>query len=151
VALWFSTGGFALVQETAKVEILSKDDARALFAMTRAQWVENVQQAVMAGVAEATGRPESGGVTMHTRTQVGVLSVRPDYSDEGRPDFILMTVGYRAPAAGLLSDAVLDEAIEQSKQQMAPEYEVMGRVERLEGGVAIFFTIMESDRPARPM
>lgn len=147
--LWISAGGGALVQEPAKIEILSKDDARAIFAMTRAEWVENVRRAVMAGAAKATGSPDSGGVTMHTSNQTGHLSVRPDYSDDGRPDFILVTVGYRAPTAGLLSDAALDEAIEQAEKQMAPEYEVMGTVERLDGGVAIFFTIMERDATNR--
>ena len=42
------------------LEILSKDDVGAIFAMTRAEWTENVRRAVMAGAASATGSPESG-------------------------------------------------------------------------------------------
>ena len=136
----------ALVQEAANLELLSKDDARAIFAMTRAEWAENVRRAVATGAARATGKSESGGVTMVTTTQAGELFVRPDYSDEGRPDFILVTVGYRSPPAELLSDASLNDAIELAKRQMEPEYEVTGRVERLEAGAAVFFTIMEKDR-----
>jgi hypothetical protein len=136
----------AFMQEGVNLEILSKEDARAIFAMTRAEWVENVRQAVMAGAARATGKPESGGVTMVTTTQAAELFVRPDYSDEGRPDFILLTVGFRSPTAERLSDAALDDAINLAARQMEPEYEVTGRAERLEGGAAVFFTIMEKDR-----
>lgn len=131
------------------LEILSKDDARAIFAMTRSEWVENVQRAVTAGAARAMGRPESGGVTMVMTSQAGELFVRPDYSDEGTPDFLIVTVGYRSPTVEPLTDAALNDAIERAKRQMEPEYEVTGRVERLEGSLAIFFTITEKNRSTR--
>jgi hypothetical protein len=48
-------------------EILSKDDARAMFAMTEDQWLANVQQAVTSGIAKPIGAPESGvGMAMST-------------------------------------------------------------------------------------
>ena len=131
--------------EVALLEILSKDDARSIFGMARADWVENVRRAVMAGQAEATGSAESGGVTMHTPTQTGFLSVGPDYSAEDRPAFIQVTVVFRSPTAEHLEDSALEDAIELAKRQMKPEYEVMGHVDRLEGAVALFFMIMEAD------
>ena len=127
------------------LEILSKNDARSIFAMTRSEWTENVRQAVMAGAATATGIPESGA-TMATTTPTGYLFVKPDYSDEGRPHFIQVTVGYRSPTAELLSDAMLNDVIDHATRQMDPEYEVIGRVERLEGGAAIFFILTEKDQ-----
>ena len=128
------------------IEILSKDDARAMFAMTRAQWVENVRRAVIAGVARAMGSPETA-LAMATTTPTGVLFVKPDFSGEGRkPDFIQVTVGYRYPKSALLTDSALNDAVQASKKQMEPEYEVIGNVERIQGEVAIFFIITEKKR-----
>jgi hypothetical protein len=45
---------------TLELEILSKDDAGAIFAMTRAEWTESVRRAVMGGAARATGSPGPG-------------------------------------------------------------------------------------------
>src|SRR3546814_21079143 len=51
----------AVAQEaTPTIEILSKDDARAMFAMTKNQWHSNVYQAVSAGMARPMGTPETG-------------------------------------------------------------------------------------------
>jgi hypothetical protein len=47
-------------------------------------------------------------------------------------------VAFRSPT--------VDQAIELSKRQMQPEYEIMGNVERHQGGVALFLTIMEANR-----
>ncbi len=125
------------------IEILSKDDARAMFAMTRAQWVEYVRRAIVAGVAKAMGSPETG-LAIATTTPAAQLIVRPDFSGEGqKPDFIQVTVGYRYPRSALLTDSALNDAIQASKRQMEPEYEVIGDVERIQGGVAIFFIITE--------
>lgn len=129
---------------TLDLEILSKDDAGAIFAMTRAEWTENVRRAVMGGAARATGSPESG-LAMVTNTGAGELFVRPDYSCEGRPDFIHVTVGYRS--ATVLTDAVLNDAIKLAEQQMEPEYEVTGHAERLKGGVAVHLVITEKEPP----
>jgi hypothetical protein len=126
------------------LEILSKDDVGAIFAMTRAEWTENVRRAVMAGAASATGSPESG-LAMVTNTGAGELFVRPNYNDQGRPDFIHVTVGYRSPT--VLTDAVLNGAIKLVEQQMEPEYEVTGHAERLKGGVAVHLVITEREPP----
>jgi hypothetical protein len=129
---------------TLELEILSKDDAGAIFAMTRAEWTENVRRAVMGGAARATGSPESG-LAMVTNTRAGELFVRPNYNGEGRPDFIHVTVGYSSTT--VLTDAVLNDAIKLAEQQMEPEYEVTGHAERLKGGVAVHLVITETEPP----
>jgi len=127
----------------SEIEILSKEDARTVCAMTRAQWVENVSQAVIAGLATAMGNPETG-LSMATTTPVGELIVRPNFSGDGKkPDFILVTVGYSHPTSALLTDAALNDAIQESKRQMEPEYEVSGWVERIQDRAAVFFVITE--------
>ena len=129
---------------TLELEILSKGDAGAIFAMTRAEWTESVRRAVMGGAARATGSPESG-IALVTNTRAGELFVRPDYNGEGRPDFIHVTVRYSS--ATVLTDAVLNDAIKLAEQQMEPEYKVTGHAERLKGGVAVHLVIREKDPP----
>jgi hypothetical protein len=131
---------------TPDLEILSKADARSIFAMTRSEWTENVRQAVMAGAATAMGDPESGA-TLATTNPTGYFFVKPNYSGKGRPDFVQATVGYRSPTAELLSDNMLNDVIDYATRQMEPEYKVVGRIERLEGAVvAIFFIITEKEQ-----
>src|SRR3546814_10573040 len=74
---------------TPTIEILSKDDARAMFAMTKNQWHSNVYQAVSAGMARPMGTPETGyGMAMNT-PDGDLLVVKPVYSkNELTPDFI---------------------------------------------------------------
>ncbi len=73
-----------------------------------------------------------------------LLLVTPNYDEDGRkPEFIQVVVGYRDPTAQHLSDAALKEAIETAREQMAPEYDMIGDSERLEGGVSVWFIITE--------
>ncbi len=48
-----------LPTELSDERILSKDDARVMFSMSKGQWLANVQQAVTTGVANAMGTPET--------------------------------------------------------------------------------------------
>jgi hypothetical protein len=93
------------------VEILSKDDARAMFAKTEDQWLANVQGVVASGMAKPIGTPESG-VGMAMRTAEGhVLMARPSYGeDKQNPDFIQVTIGYLDPRSAPLTDAAVNEA-----------------------------------------
>lgn len=136
-----------LPTELSDERILSKDDARVMFSMSKDQWLANVQQAVTTGVANAMGTPETG-LGMATSTPGGdLLIVRPNYGEnDQKPDFIQVTVGYREPRATLLTDSVLEDAIQAARAQMEPEYDVIGTVERLPGGVSVFFIITE-ERP----
>lgn len=135
----------AAAQEPAPaIEILSKDDAREMFAMTKQEWVVNVQRAVAAGVATSTGTPETNFGMAMTTMGTDLLLVTPSYGEDGRkPEFIQVVVGYRDPTAQHLSDAALKEAIETAREQLAPEYDVIGDSERLEGGASVWFIITE--------
>ena len=114
--------------------------------MTRAQWVVNVREAVIAGAATAMGTPETG-LSMAMSRPTGELMVRLDFSAQAlRPDFIQVTVGYHYPTAAALTDAALNDAIQAAKRQMAPEYEVIGNVERITGGAIVLFIIVERNR-----
>jgi hypothetical protein len=131
-------------QETpAELEILSKVDAIRLFGLTRSEWLQNVRSAVAAGSAMQTGDAIGIGMTMQTKDG-DLLTVRPDYSNgDGKPAFILVSVGYRAGRANRLTEQGLRDAIAAAKRQMAPEFDVHGDIERVAGGVALFFTILD--------
>ena len=128
------------------IEILSKDDARMMFAMSEDQWLANVQRAVETGAATPMETRENGiGMAMNT-PDGDLLMVSATYAEsKKKPDFIQVSVGYRYPKAALLPDSVLKGAVEAAQAQMEPEYEVIGSVERIEGGVSLFFVIMEKN------
>jgi hypothetical protein len=134
----------AAQEATPTIEILSKDDARAMFEMTKEQWHSNVYQAVAAGAVMPMGTPETGyGMAMNT-PDGDLLVVKPVYFGNDRsPDLIQVTVGYRPPRSALLTNADLEDAVRVAKIQMAPEYEVTASIEEIEGGVSIFFIIAE--------
>src|SRR3546814_358645 len=118
----------AVAQEaTPTIEILSKDDARAMFAMTKNQWHSNVYQAVSAGMARPMGTPETGyGMAMNT-PDGDLLVVKPVYSkNELTPDFIQVTVGYRYPRSAHFTEEVLEAAIGTAKTQVRHDDNVTG-------------------------
>jgi hypothetical protein len=127
------------------VEILSKDDTQAMFAMTEEQWLANVQGNVASRMARPIGTPESGvGMAMST-AEGDILMVRPSYGENKQnPQFIQVTVGYLDPRSALPTGAALNEAIQAAQAQMKPEYDVIGNVERISGGVSMFFISTES-------
>lgn len=135
----------AFSQGTAPtVEILSKDDARELFSTTKEQWLARVRLTVTAGMTRPMGAPETGlGMVVNT-PEGDLLMVMPSYGkNDQKPDFIQVSVGYRYPRAALFTDSVLKEAVQTAKVQMEPEYDVIGNVERIRGGLSIFFFITE--------
>ena len=120
--------------------ILSKKDAALMFALQRSEWNNNVEAAYRSGIAKATGAAERG-YGMVTPSPYGFMIVSPNYSSAGFPDFIQVTVAYRPPHAQKMTDARLEDAIQKAKTELAPEYEVIGNVDRIKGGVGIFFII----------
>ena len=135
----------AAQQNEATIEILSKADALRLFGLTKEQWLKNVRDAVAAGAATQTDRQPSPMVGMSTTTPEGdLLTVLLDYSNgDRRPVFIQVVVGYRPNRAALFTDQMLRDAIAAAQRQMAPEFEVHGNAERIEGGVGVFFSILD--------
>ena len=131
-------------QDAPAFDLLSKDDAQAMFSMTGDQWQENVRRRVAEGAASAMETPETG-VAMVTRTAAGdMLVLRPFYiNGTDKPDFIQVTVSYRGPRAALLTDSALDEAFDAAQRRMGPEYELGATVERTEDGLLVSLDIAE--------
>lgn len=126
------------------IEFLSKRDTKSVFAMTHAQWISYVHGAVQAGAAKAMGSATSG-LAMGMKTAGGSLVVRPDYRNgDARPAFIQVTVAYRYPKSATLSEEALTGAIEAVRQRMAPEYEVIGKIQRFRAGVALVYIVAEA-------
>ena len=148
---WARGGHRPLLQRGAQqrapgeIEILSKVDALRLFGLTKEQWLQNVRDAVAAGAATETDRQPSRMPGMSTTTsEGGLLTVRLDYSNgDRRPVFIQVAVGYRPNRAARFTDQTLRDLIAAAQLQMAPEFEVQGNAERIEGGVGIFFHIID--------
>ena len=130
-----------------EVEILSKADALRLFGLTKQQWLQEVKTAVAAGLAIQTPTT-SPFIGMSLTTADGdLLTVRLDYSQgDARPAFIQVAVGYRPHRAGLFTDRVLQDVIAATKRQMAPEFEVIGNADGIEGGVGLYFMIVDRRR-----
>jgi hypothetical protein len=123
--------------------ILSKPDARAMFAFSRPQWEANVAAVVTAGLGRASGSPRTG-IGLSIETPEGAVQTLPVYvGSDAKPTKLQVTVEYRLPA-GQLNDAGVQASIAKAKQEMLPEYIVSGDFKRAAGGIAIFFTILEA-------
>jgi hypothetical protein len=144
-ALGHSAG--AQQQAPAEIEILSKADAVRLFGLTKDQWLREVRTAAAAGAATPTP-PTSPTVGMSTTTAEGdLLTVRLDYSQgDAKPSFIQVVVGYRPHRAALFPEPRLAKLIAAAERQMAPEFEVIGDAKRIEGGIGLFFMILDKRR-----
>ena len=129
--------------QAEEFELLSKDDARAMFAMTREQWILNVQAAASAGSAKAFGTPQD--ISMIMSKPDWDLIVKPNYrGNESRPDIIQVTVAYRDPkAAVIFTDTAISSLTQQAKKQLAPEFDVHANAERIQNRVVIFFLITQ--------
>lgn len=129
-------------------EILSKHDARLLFTMSRDQWQERVNDAVKGGFAT----PYSSSPTM-TGMQVkapgGYVITQLDYSHGAtKPALIQIVVTY-PPGHGpsTYAEARAKQVLADTRKQMAPEFDVVGKTQRIEGGLAFSFTIRERRGP----
>lgn len=129
----------------AEIELLSKRDAVRLFGLSKTQWAQEVRRAVVTGPARQTPGGDQNLVGMFITTAEGdLLTVRLDYSQgDRRPGFIQVAIGYKPDRATLFDGQDLDDIIAAAQRQMAPEFDVIGNVERTEGGLAFFFTILE--------
>jgi hypothetical protein len=124
--------------------ILSKSDTQAMFALSRSQWEANVGAHVVTGLGRAMGSPKTG-IGLSTETPLGLLEVLPIYVDsDAKPKAVQIIVGYRPQAAALLSDASLQHTIALAKQEMLPEFLIRGDFKRFEGGLVIYFSILEA-------
>jgi hypothetical protein len=122
-------------------EILSKEDAAEVFALTRQQWRENVVAVVTAGFGTRTG----DALTVKTRS--GIVTTLPIYSQtDARPSRLEITVLTERQDVRGLGDARVAEMMQHMSRQMQPEYVATVRAERTRGGVRFSFTVSESLR-----
>jgi len=126
-------------------DILSKADARQLFAMSKRQWEENIRGAVANGMAtRVPGTP----VGMKVMAPGAPVTTRLDYSrGDARPAAVHVLIEFPAGGAPPLTPSMDKEMLADTQKQMAPEYDVAGRVERLgAGGMTFYFVITERVR-----
>jgi hypothetical protein len=142
-ALGFAAG-HAQQRTNPKIEILSKADAVRLFGMTKQQWLDNVNGAVAARAAiRPPGDPRMPKMAM-TTPEGDILITGVDYSKgDLKPAFIQVTVAYRATRRPRITAETLAGVIEEAQRQMAPEFEIHGSVDPMEGGVGVFFHIFD--------
>jgi hypothetical protein len=87
------------------------------------------------------------GLGMVTETPNGLLEVRPLYiNNDARPKALQVSLLYRPYVASQMDNAAVGEAVTAAKKQMDPEYDVTSNVERIKGGLAIFFMIVETEK-----
>ena len=126
----------------AAQEILSRDRAATLFAMSRDQWNANARAAEAAGAA--TARITGDGVArMEILYADGAMFyVLPEYptSPEG-PDRIQVTITYPPTMSRMLDAETIAAMTAENRAEMAPDYTVSVDYESVGGGVAIFFII----------
>src|SRR5262249_32431864 len=130
---------------SADSDILSKDDARQLFAMSKRQWEENIRGAVASGMAmRVPGTP----VGMKVMAPGAPVTTRLDYSrGDAKPAAVYVVIEFAAGAAPPLTPSMDKEMVADTQKQMAPEYDVACRVERLgTGEMTFYFTITERVR-----
>ena len=135
----------AVVAQSADRQILSKDDTRAIFAMSREQWEANLSAAIALGQAQPYESAEdvTGMLTEHFGGTI--MIVRPLYDiGSPRPMAIQVIVGYQKPLSYALTDAGLAATIDSARRQLAPEFDVLAHVMRHEAVVVVIFVINET-------
>ncbi len=126
-------------------DILSKADARQLFAMSKRQWEENIRGAVASGIAtRAFGTPPG----MRVMAPGAPVTTRLDYSrGDAKPGAVQVLVEFPPGKAPIFTEATETDMLAETQRQMAPEYNVTGRVDRPSaGGLTFYFVITERAR-----
>jgi len=73
------------------------------------------------------------------------MIVKPDYGNNpDKPDFIQVTVAYLSQFASVFDEQGRRELLENTKKQMAPEYNVILNYEVVQGRPTFFFLILEA-------
>lgn len=134
--------------------LLSKDSAREMFALSQSAWEANARQVKAAGIGYYKVAP-TGETSLYMRPTegAGLLIVTPSYKSKklSSPWKLSVTVAadqepslsiYRSMAPDLVNDL-----IQTSASEIAPEYSVMGYMVRSAQGVtapSIHFTIFRA-------
>jgi hypothetical protein len=145
LALVAAGAGDRVGAEPSDIEILSKADAIQLFGMSRRQWEQNVLGAIITGSATATPSSNTGMMGMTIRAPHGLVSTRLDYArGDARPAAVHVVVTHTpSQYPGPLTDELARELIATAQRQLAPEFDLTGEMERIQGAVVFFYTITE--------
>jgi hypothetical protein len=123
------------------IEILSKDDAAQVFALSKAQWRENLAAVVKAGLGTRAGD------ALTLKAPKGIVTTLPIYSQtDTRPSRLDITVEMEREDAARFTDALIADVMQHIRRQMEPEYLATGRAERLAGGRMRFFFMLSEKR-----
>jgi hypothetical protein len=134
--------------QTTEIEMLSKADALRIFSMSRQQWDGNISLLVAGGTAMRTYPEASGLVGMLMQTPETTVITRLDYSKgDAKPALAQMAFTLPADWSSLFTDAAAETTIAAIQRQLAPEFDVHGRMQRLRSGPTFFFIITERSRP----
>lgn len=128
-------------------KMLSKADASRLFSQSFQDWKAQVESAQKLGVAvgEVSSKYE---ITLAANTPMGILFVTPTYSNgsEDKPNRILVTVR-QSKLVGKLTRALSEDAIrdivQQTQNEMLPEFTVLTKVNLKDESVQYDFFIFE--------
>ena len=131
--------------QSADSDILSKDDARLLFAMSKRQWEENIRGAVASGMATRTLGALPG---MKVSAPMAPVTTRLDFSRGAtRPAAVHVLVEFQPGQSPFFTDAMVQEMLADTQRQMAPEFNVSGRADRpVPDGLSFHFLITERAR-----
>ena len=134
--------------------ILSKEDAGAMFNLSRVAWEEKARHVKAAGMGDFAIAPTGEyALSMRPNPGGGKLLVTPSYkaTNENAPWKLSVTVaGDEEPAFSYymsMSPDVVKELIQKSAREMAPEYSVMGYMARNPNSTvapSIHFTIFRA-------
>jgi hypothetical protein len=121
------------------IQILSKDDAAQVFALSKAQWREN-----LVGMEKARIGTRAGDA-FTSQTPAGTVTTLPIYSDtDARPSRLEVMVVMPRDRVTRFDDSMVADLMRDVRRQMEPEYAAEGRAERIEGGgMRFFFTVSE--------
>lgn len=125
------------------IEILSKEDTRQVFGLTKQQWRENLVAVVKAGLGTRLGD------ALTSKVPKGIVTTLPIYSQtDARPSRLEVTVVMEREDVTRFDDAtVVDMMMQYVRRQMEPEYVATVRAERIEGGgMRFFYTVSEKQR-----
>jgi len=140
-------GGYELSPTTATPDdqmILSKADADMMFSLSLDEWNQNVLMAQQAGMSRSSGNPENG-LTQMLETPEGAVMVNPHFEKSKRkPDFLLVTLGYRPPYSQIFTEKVVRKLLDRAIVQLGETYVVTNQYDPQGDMVFIHWTV----RPA---
>ena len=135
-------------QTAPQLEILSKSDATAMFALSKDAWNKNVFLAASLGIGKPIESPD-GTFKMGTRHGDGIfMLVKPNYgADHSKPEFIQVSVYYPSDHSDIINDeTTLKELETHTQRQMQPEYDVIIIPEEFSDGLMLCIIIHEASR-----